>query len=121
MGRGQASAGNFGIALATLVCCTAGFGCVDDTPLLEQCATSKIELCIGSAGFADPYPNELALLSWPATIRKASLELTGKLPTDAQLRAASEHEQLGAEAAISEMMRDPAFFDRVKEIFNDKF
>ena len=92
-------------------------GCKGD----KKCSTSNIELCPSSDGYANPYGSELELLSWTETLRKASLELTGKLPTDAQIAATEEHGKLGLEASVWEMTRTDEFEARIKEIYNDHF
>jgi hypothetical protein len=77
--------------------------------------------CPQSEGFVNPYSGQLELLSWTETLRKASLELTGKLPTDRQVQTTAEHGQLGLEASLAEIMRDPAFSERMIELYNDHF
>jgi hypothetical protein len=77
--------------------------------------------CPQSEGFVNPYSGQLELLSWTETLRKASLELTGKLPTDRQVQTTAEHGQLGLEASLAEIMRDPAFSERTIELYNDHF
>ncbi|MBW1906729.1 MAG: hypothetical protein JRJ24_15770, partial [Deltaproteobacteria bacterium] len=77
--------------------------------------------CPQSEGFANPYEGQLELLTWTETLRKASLELTGKLPTERQVQFTAEHGQPGLEASLAEMMRDPRFYDRMIELYNDHF
>ncbi len=96
-------------------------GCQDEPQLFAGCSTGNLEACPSSQGYDNPYEGQLELLSWPETLRKASLELTGKLPTESQLRATEENGQLGLEASLAEMMQDQAFLDRVKELYNDHF
>jgi len=96
-------------------------GCKSEPTLFGGCSTQNITACPQSEGFANPYEGQLELLTWPETLRKASLELTGKLPTEQQTQMTIEHGQQGLEAALAEMMRDDGFYDRVIELYNDHF
>lgn len=96
-------------------------GCQDNATLFGGCSTQNITACPTSDGFDNPYEGQLELLSWTETLRKASLELVGKLPTEDQVRATQEHGQRGFEASLAEMMREDAFLSRVKELYNDHF
>jgi hypothetical protein len=77
--------------------------------------------CPQSEGFENPYEGQLELLTWTETLRKASLELTGKLPTERQVQITAENGQMGLEASLAEMMRDQRFYDRMIEVYNDHF
>jgi hypothetical protein len=77
--------------------------------------------CPQSEGFANPYEGQLELLTWNETLRKASLELTGKLPTERQIQFTAERGQIGLEASLAEMMREDRFNDRMMELYNDHF
>lgn len=96
-------------------------GCKSDPTLFSGCSTENISACPESDGFVNPYAGQLELLSWTETLRKASLELTGKLPTERQTEVTAIHGQRGLEASLAEIMRDPAFSDRVIELYNDHF
>ena len=96
-------------------------GCKSDPTLFGGCSTQDLNACPQSEGFVNPYAGQLELLSWTETLRKASLELTGKLPTDRQIQVTAEHGQLGLEASLAEIMRDSAFSDRMIELYNDHF
>jgi len=96
-------------------------GCKEDPTLFGGCSTQNINDCPQSEGFANPYEGQLELLSWTETLRKASLELTGKLPTESQRAVTEVHDQLGLEASLAEMMRDPQFSARMMELYNDHF
>lgn len=55
------------------------------------------------------------------TLRKASLSLVGRLPTDAEV-AAVEQGGIGAlDPILDKMMTEEAFYTRLKEIYNDIF
>ena len=96
-------------------------GCKDEPTLFSGCSTQNIDACPQSEGFANPYEGQLELLSWTETLRKASLELTGKLPTERQQQTTAQQGQLGLEASLAEIMRDDRFLDRVMELYNDHF
>ncbi|MGD8318017.1 MAG: hypothetical protein PVH21_13605 [Myxococcales bacterium] len=97
------------------------FGCKSDPTLFSGCSTQNLDVCPQSEGFANPYEGQLDLLSWTETLRKASLELAGTLPTERQQQMTAEHGQLGLEASLAEIMRDDRFLDRVMELYNDHF
>ena len=96
-------------------------GCKDDPTLFGGCSTQNVNACPTSEGFANPYEGQLELLTWTETLRKASLELTGQLPTEQQTRATDDLGQVGLEASLAELMRESAFGDRIIELYNDKF
>ncbi len=96
-------------------------GCKDDPTLFGGCSTQNVNACPTSEGFANPYEGQLELLTWTETLRKASLELTGQLPTEQQMRATDDLGQVGLEASLAELMRESAFGDRIIELYNDKF
>jgi hypothetical protein len=96
-------------------------GCKSEPTLFGGCSTQNMNACPQSEGFDNPYEGQLELLTWNETLRKASLELTGKLPTERQQQATAEHGQVGVEASLAEMMRDERFFDRMMELYNDHF
>ncbi len=97
------------------------FGCQGDAAPFDGCSTSRLSGCPNSDGYPNPYEGELELLTWTETLRKASLELTGKLPTKDQIRVTENRGQLGLEASLAEMMRTDAFLTRIKELYNDHF
>lgn len=110
--------------IAPVLILIAGFGlsgCKGDGAPFDGCSTRSLGGCPGSDGYPNPYEGQLELLSWTETLRKASLELTGKLPTDAQIQVTEEQGQLGLQASLAEMMRDEAFYVRLKELYNDHF
>ena len=116
--HGNLKAGFVSLLLGVALMAT---GCKSDPTLFGGCSTYDIEACPQSEGFVNPYAGQLELLSWTETLRKASLELTGKLPTERQIQVTAEHGQLGLEASLAEIMRDSAFSDRMMELYNDHF
>lgn len=111
----------FGVVVLMMAAAWAVPGCTNDSSIFGGCSTNNVNACPSSDGFANPYEGQLELLSWPDTLRKASLELTGRLPTADQARAAEELGQQGVEAALAELMREEAFGDRMMELYNDHF
>ncbi len=115
---GNLKAGAFVLLIGSAL---AVSGCKDDPTLFGGCSTQNVNACPTSEGFANPYEGQLELLTWTETLRKASLELTGQLPTEQQIRASEDLGQLGLEASLAELMREPAFGDRIIELYNDHF
>ncbi len=58
-------------------------------------------------------------LSDAETLRKAAQQLVGRLPNLDEFRKVSEDSELGMRQAISGMMKEDAFYQRLSEIFND--
>jgi hypothetical protein len=116
--HGNLRAGIVGLLLGVALMAT---GCKSDPTLFGGCSTESMGSCPQSDGFVNPYEGQLELLSWPETLRKASLELTGKLPTDRQMQTTAEYGQAGLEASLAEIMRDEAFAQRIIELYNDHF
>jgi len=67
----------------------------------------------------DPSAAAVTVMHPAATLRKASLQLAGRLPTDAELATvlAGGEEALGP--ALDALLNEQAFYDRLKEIYND--
>ena len=61
----------------------------------------------------------VTLLDAAQTLRKASLQLAGRVPTDAELAAVKKGGTGALDPALLGMMGERAFLERVKEIFND--
>ena len=55
-----------------------------------------------------------------ATLRKASLQLVSRLPTQAETDLASSKGDEGLRTVLAAMMQEPAFYERLAEIFNDR-
>lgn len=53
------------------------------------------------------------------TLRKASLQMVGRLPTDTERQLVVDNAETGLRAALDGMMEEEAFYDRLAEIFND--
>lgn len=61
----------------------------------------------------------LTLESDGATLRKAALMLVSRLPTTAETAQVTANGAAGLRNVINGMMEEPAFYDRLSEIFND--
>jgi hypothetical protein len=61
------------------------------------------------------------LLDERATLRKATLALAGRLPTIEEDARVQEGSWEALDAILDEVMTDPVFYDRLREIYNDKF
>lgn len=53
------------------------------------------------------------------SLRKASLQLVGRLPTAAEEVLVNDEGEMGFRLVLDDMMEEPAFYDRLSEIFND--
>lgn len=61
----------------------------------------------------------IASLPLEDTLRKASLQLVSRLPTDAEVSQVNSSGENGLRAVLDGMMTEDAFYDRLIEIFND--
>jgi len=61
------------------------------------------------------------LLDERATLRKATLALAGRLPTIEEDMRVQEGSWEALDVILDEVMTDPVFYDRLREIYNDKF
>ena len=61
------------------------------------------------------------LLDERATLRKATLALAGRLPTIEEDQRVQEGSWEAVDAILDQVMTDPVFYDRLREIYNDKF
>lgn len=63
----------------------------------------------------------LEMISHEATLRKASLSLAGRLPTKEELAMVQKDQAKGLDKALSHLMEDEAFYQRLIVLFNDYF
>jgi hypothetical protein len=54
-------------------------------------------------------------------LRRATLSLAGRLPTQAELAAVAEKGRDAIPAILDGVMQEDAFYDRLREAFNDIF
>jgi len=68
-----------------------------------------------------PVTQGVTLMSPYQTLRKASLELAGRPPTAAEIMRADTDGEAALPALIQGFMAEPAFYERLREIFADVF
>jgi hypothetical protein len=61
----------------------------------------------------------VTLAQGPNTLRRAALDLVGRLPTTDESAAVKKGGDKALDLALDAMMKEDAFFDRVREMFND--
>ena len=54
-------------------------------------------------------------------LRRLTLSLSGRLPTPKERQAIKEKELVGLDAILDKIMTEDAFYERLKEGFNDVF
>lgn len=69
----------------------------------------------------DSLADSLELLSLEATLRKASLNLAARLPSDDEYKKVSLKGTTGLNEVLDQMLTEEAFYARLKEIYNDHF
>jgi hypothetical protein len=89
--------------------------------LVEMTARLKsgTDPCPGSAVAALP---AIQLLDGPSTLRKVTIDLGGRLPTDDALAAVAKPGAEGdaaLDAQLDALMTEEVFYDRLREMFND--
>ncbi len=62
---------------------------------------------------------DVTMLDEVETLRKASLSIVGRLPTPEEEQRARVESWAGVDAVLDEMMREPAFKNFIKELYND--
>jgi hypothetical protein len=67
----------------------------------------------------DPFEGNVTVLSPVDTLRKAALDLVGRLPTEAELARVRSGGEPELRAVLEDMMKEEAFYSRVGEIWND--
>ena len=65
--------------------------------------------------------DDVSQLDGLGTLRKASLALVGRLPTPTEIKEIVTKGEPALAPLLTEMMKETAFYDRIKEIFNDQF
>jgi mono/diheme cytochrome c family protein len=74
---------------------------VDDSPLITQTVSA------------------LQVMPLEDTLRKASLQLASRLPTDAELGIVAINGEAGLSSVLDSLMTEDAFYERIMEMFND--
>lgn len=90
----------------------------------ENCATDIAAYILGDLN-ADQDANSVTFLSKAnilnakQTLRKASLSLVGRLPTETEVQQVEDSDLSGLDDVLDTMMSEEAFYQRLSEIFND--
>jgi hypothetical protein len=63
--------------------------------------------------------NGVTLADGPTTLRRAAIDLAGRLPTAAETAAVQGSDDTALDAALDELMTESIFYDRLREMFND--
>jgi hypothetical protein len=63
----------------------------------------------------------VTLADGPSTLRRAALDLAGRLPTKTEKDAVTKGGDAALDKALDTLMTEQAFYDRVREMFNDVF
>lgn len=77
--------------------------------------------CDDEADPAEEFFDGVELLDEVQTLRKASLALVGRLPTPEEEQLVRDGGFDALDTVLDGMMQDDAFFERLTEIYNDKF
>lgn len=100
-----------------------GGGHVLDDGSPEYAALRELAQRLDGADTCPPAPaptvEGVETLGPSATLRKAAFQLLGRLPTPAEVQAVVDGGEGALEATLDAYLADPAFIDRVKEIWND--
>src|SRR3954469_1101512 len=70
---------------------------------------------------APPFFDGIVMLEDRKLLRRATLSLAGRLPTDTELAAVEKEKWKALPAILDRLMTEEAFFDRLREGFNDIF
>jgi len=68
-----------------------------------------------------PFFAGVAMLDGKRLLRRVTLSLAGRLPTDAEKKVVAEKGMNGLPVLLDELMKEDAFYDRLREGFNDIF
>lgn len=68
-----------------------------------------------------PFFEGISLLSPPRLLRRVTLSLAGRLPTDAEIAEAEKGGMASLDFLLTRIMKENAFYERLKEGFNDIF
>ena len=78
-------------------------------------------VCEDDNGGVEQYFADVEMLSDVETLRKASLSLVGRLPTEEEVIAVENGGLEALDAVLDDMMTEDVFDDRIIEIYNDHF
>lgn len=70
---------------------------------------------------ARPFFENVEMMSVPRLLRRVTLSLAGRLPTETELAAVKEGDLAAVDSIVGQVMEEDAFHERLKEGFNDIF
>ena len=90
----------------------------------EDCAFNTAEYIMGAFNGILLLNSTAALtgvdvLDYVATLRKATLNLVGRLPSDSELSLVKNSGEAGLDGVLDKVMEEEVFYERLKEIYND--
>ena len=89
----------------------------------EYASLKELVARLGKPDTCADQPNttltNVALMDGPATLRKVALDLAGRLPTAAEVSAVQKGGDSALGTALDGFMTEAAFYDRLREIWND--
>lgn len=86
--------------------------------LVTRLNEGEPEGCEGSGG-AESIATQTMLLDWVPALRKASMSLVSRWPTEEEEKAVNEGGEAAFDTVLLGMMKEDAFYERLKEIWND--
>lgn len=94
----------------------------EHTAFLEMIARldNPVE-CQDDEDIVGTFFEDVELLEAKATLRKAAILLANRVPNDAEITAVAAGGMEALDQALDAMMREEAFYDRVRDIYNDRF
>ena len=87
----------------------------------EPPSAEAIARAMGTQKNAPPFFDGVAMLDDRRLLRRVTLSLAGRLPTDAELSALASQSGKAMPAILDGLMKEDAFYDRLREGFNDIF
>src|SRR5439155_1873944 len=70
---------------------------------------------------APPFFQGVVMLDGRRLLRRVTLSLAGRLPTDAEFAALAQDERKAMPTILDAVLKEDAFYDRLREGFNDIF
>jgi len=86
--------------------------------LVKRLGAGGGDACVESSA-AESLRASATLLEWAPTLRKASMSLVSRWPTEEEEKAVAEGGEAAFDAALLAMMKEDAFYERLKEVWND--
>jgi hypothetical protein len=89
--------------------------------LSDPPSAEAIARAMGTQKNSPPFFDGVAMLDDRRLLRRVTLSLAGRLPTDAELSAITSQGGKAMPAILDALMKEDAFYDRLREGFNDIF